>query len=95
MHANHLILNRPRTDGSSPSRETPVTIRPLYNIRCTRGSGTIVIVDAFDYPRAEGYVGKPNVRRTESFWSGRYLEADLISAGLPGRVGLRQPQISC
>jgi len=54
-----------------------------------------VIVDAFDYPRAEGYVGKPNVRRTESFWSGRYLEADLISAGLPGRVGLRQPQISC
>jgi subtilase family serine protease len=47
-----LILFRPEAGTSSPGGETPATIRPVYNLPPTGGSGIIAIVDAFDYPTA-------------------------------------------
>src|SRR5438309_1523990 len=52
-HTNHVILFRPEFVGTSPSGETPASIRPVYNLPSTGGSGIIAIVDAFDYPTAE------------------------------------------
>lgn len=52
-HTNHLILLRPTFTGIAPSGETPQSIRPVYNLPSTGGSGIIAIVDAFDYPTAE------------------------------------------
>jgi len=54
-HTNHLIRlegkpNRP--GGGGPSGETPASIRSVYNLPSTGGSGTIAIVDAFDYSTA-------------------------------------------
>ncbi len=53
-HTNHLILFRgARPQASSPSGETPSSIRSVYNLPSTGGAGVIAIVDAFDYPTAE------------------------------------------
>jgi kumamolisin len=52
-HTNHLILFGPEFVGSAPSGETPASIRGVYNLPSSGGSGTIAIVDAFDYPTAE------------------------------------------
>jgi kumamolisin len=55
-HTNHLIRmdakpNKPGPRG--PSGESPASIRAVYNLPSTGGSGTIAIVDAFDYATAE------------------------------------------
>ncbi len=52
-HTNHLVLFGPEAVGAAPAGETPQSIRPVYNLPSTGGSGTIAIVDAFDYPTAE------------------------------------------
>src|SRR2546427_3284740 len=54
-HTNHLILfdTRPGFVGTSPSGETPASLRGVYNLPSSGGSGVIAIVDAFDYPTAE------------------------------------------
>ncbi len=52
-HTNHVILFRPEFVGTSPSGETPASIRLVYKLPSTGGSGIIAIVDAFDYPTAE------------------------------------------
>src|SRR5450759_982509 len=46
-HTNHLIKFDPQYVGTSPSGETPASIRPVYNLPSTGGVGTIAIVDAF------------------------------------------------
>jgi len=54
-HTNHLILVRPNFVGTSPSRETPSSIRAVYALSSnvdSGGSQTIAIVDAFHYPTA-------------------------------------------
>ncbi len=55
-HTNHLIHVRPEA-GSGPSGETPATIRAVYGLLSSGGSGVIAIVDAFDYPTAEADLG--------------------------------------
>src|SRR6266566_197733 len=52
-HTNHVILVRPQFTGTSPSGETPQSIRPVYNLPSSGGSNIIAIVDAYDYPTAE------------------------------------------
>ncbi|MDD5543713.1 MAG: S53 family peptidase [Acidobacteriia bacterium] len=56
-HTNHLVALRLDKSGqpqtSSPSGETPQSIRPVYNLPSTGGSNVIAIVDAFNYPTAE------------------------------------------
>jgi len=52
-HTNHVILYSPRFVGTSPTGETPQSIRPVYNLPSVGGSRVIAIVDAFDYPTAE------------------------------------------
>lgn len=55
-HTNHLI----RFDGkpgSSPSGETPSSLRAVYKLPASGGSGVIVLVEAFDYPTAEHDLG--------------------------------------
>jgi kumamolisin len=56
-HTNHLIQVRPEAVGTSPSGETPASIRAVYSLPSTGGAGTIAIVDAFDYPTAENDLG--------------------------------------
>src|SRR6266849_2511787 len=52
-HTNHLIKGNPNFTGASPSGETPASIASVYNVSGQlAGAGTIVIVDAFDYPTA-------------------------------------------
>ena len=53
-HTNHLIRVGRDAVGTSPSGETPASIAGAYqlgNLTAT-GGGTIVIVDAYDYPTA-------------------------------------------
>jgi kumamolisin len=52
-HTNHLIKFGPDFGGTSPSGETPASIRVVYNLPSTGGTGTIAIVDAFHYATAE------------------------------------------
>src|SRR6266851_2988910 len=53
-HTNHMIRDERRGGGgSSPSGETPASLRAVYNLPSTGGGGVIAIVDAFDYPTAE------------------------------------------
>ena len=55
-HTNHLIkFDRKASHGGggSPSGETPSSLRSVYNLPSSGGSGVIAIVDAFDYPTAE------------------------------------------
>ncbi len=55
MHTNHLIYigpDRHLGNFASPSGYGPAQIRTAYGIPSTGGSGTIVIVDAFDDPYA-------------------------------------------
>jgi len=52
-HTNHVIQFRPEFVGTSPSGETPASLRSVYNIPSSGGSGIIAIVDAYDYPTAE------------------------------------------
>ncbi len=53
-HTNHLISVRGAgAMGAAPAGETPATIRAVYGLPSTGGSGIIAIVDAFDYPTAE------------------------------------------
>src|SRR5438046_1697545 len=52
-HTNHLILLRPNFTGTSPSGETPASIRAVYKLPSTGGAGAIAIVDAFHYATAE------------------------------------------
>ncbi len=55
-HTNHLIkFDRKAGNGGagSPSGETPASLRSVYNLPSSGGSGVIAIVDAFDYPTAE------------------------------------------
>jgi kumamolisin len=56
-HTNHLILLLPDFTGTSPSGETPASIRAVYKLPSTGGAGTIAIVDAFHYPTAERDLG--------------------------------------
>ncbi len=59
-HTNHIIAVRSEKGAqpqSSPSGETPQSIRPVYNIPSTGGSDVIAIVDAYDYPTAENDLG--------------------------------------
>jgi kumamolisin len=57
-HTNHVISVRPQKPGSPaitvPSGETPASLRAVYNLPSTGGHGVIAIVDAYDYPTAEG-----------------------------------------
>src|SRR5262249_5804634 len=50
---NHLVVYRPEFTGTAPAGETPQSIREVYKLTSTGGSGAIAIVDAFDYPTAE------------------------------------------
>src|SRR5712671_6432700 len=53
-HTNHLIRFEGKPGGGgSPSGETPASLRSVYKLPSTGGSGVIAIVDAFDYPTAE------------------------------------------
>jgi subtilase family serine protease len=52
-HTNHLVVYRPEFTGTAPAGETPQSIRAVYKLPSTGGSGAIAIVDAFDYPTAE------------------------------------------
>ena len=52
-HTNHLIRFDPQFVGTSPSGETPQSLRAVYALPSTGGNGVIAIVDAFDYPTAE------------------------------------------
>jgi len=53
-HTNHLIRFEGRAaGGGAPSGETPASLRSLYNLPSSGGSGVIAIVDAYDYPTAE------------------------------------------
>ena len=53
-HTNHMILFEGKPGGGgSPSGETPSSLRSVYKIGSSGGSGVIAIVDAFDYPTAE------------------------------------------
>ena len=54
-HTNHLIRLQanPTPNASSPSGQTPSSIRSVYKLPSTGGSQTIAIVDAFDYATAE------------------------------------------
>jgi len=52
-HTNHLVLVRPQFTGTAPAGETPQSIRSVYNLPSTGGSGVMAIVDAYDYPTAE------------------------------------------
>jgi kumamolisin len=56
-HTNHLVLVRPTFTGAAPTGETPQSIRPVYGLPSSGGSGVIAIVDAFDYPTAENDLG--------------------------------------
>jgi len=56
-HTNHLIRINPQFTGTAPAGETPASIRAVYNLPSGGGSGTIAIVDAFDYPTAENDLG--------------------------------------
>jgi len=52
-HTNHLIRVGPEATGTAPRGETPASIASVYHLTgLLGGSGTIVIVDAFDYPTA-------------------------------------------
>ena len=51
-HTNHLIFVRPNFTGTSPSGETPQSLRSVYKLPSTGGGGIIAIVDAFHYPTA-------------------------------------------
>jgi kumamolisin len=52
-HTNHLIKFDPQFVGASPAGETPQTIRPVYGLPSSGGSGIVAIVDAFHYATAE------------------------------------------
>src|SRR6267378_3102274 len=53
-HTNHLIRFEGKPGGrGSPSGETPASLRSVYKLPSSGGSGVIAIVDAFDYPTAE------------------------------------------
>jgi kumamolisin len=53
-HTNHLIRFEGKPGGGgTPSGETPASLRSVYKLPSTGGSGVIAIVDAFDYPTAE------------------------------------------
>jgi kumamolisin len=66
-HTNHIIFLPPQLTGTAPKGETPASLACVYQTvsstqGCpiktasaipTGGSGTIAIVDAFDYPTAE------------------------------------------
>src|SRR2546425_11878 len=55
-HTNHLMrmdVKPDRPGGGGPSGETPSSIRGVYALSSSGGSGTIAIVDAYDYPTAE------------------------------------------
>jgi kumamolisin len=53
-HTNHVLYFRNEARGGShPSGETPDSLRSVYNLPSTGGSGIIAIVDAYDYPTAE------------------------------------------
>ena len=53
-HTNHMIRVGREAVGASPSGETPASIAGAYQLGslAATGLGTIVIVDAFDYPTA-------------------------------------------
>ena len=51
-HTNHVILLRAAPQATAPSGMTPVRIYGAY-VFTASGTGTIAIVDAFDYPTAE------------------------------------------
>src|SRR5438105_953485 len=52
-HTHHRIFIPARRGGAtSPAGETPASIRPIYNLPASGGSGTIAIVDAYHYPTA-------------------------------------------
>src|SRR5258707_11917317 len=53
-HTNHLIkFEGKAAAGGAPSGETPASLRSVYNLPSSGGSGVIAIVDAYDYPTAE------------------------------------------
>jgi kumamolisin len=53
-HTNHVLHFRNEArGGSKPSGETPQSLRSVYNLPTTGGTGIIAIVDAYDYPTAE------------------------------------------
>ncbi len=60
-HTNHVVAvisdKGGRPQNTSPTGETPQSLRPVYNIPPTGGSQVIVIVDAYDYPTAEYDLG--------------------------------------
>ena len=55
-HTNHIIAvtsNKGNHPQSTPQGETPQSLRAVYNLPPTGGSGVIAVVDAYDYPTAE------------------------------------------
>jgi kumamolisin len=53
-HTNHLLLFRGEAKAqTAPSGETPQSLRLVYDLPSSGGSGIIAIVDAYDYPTAE------------------------------------------
>ena len=67
-HTNHLILLRPDVTGTSPSGETPSSIRTVYKLPSTGGGGVIAIVDAFHYPTAENDSAASRSHRHFTIW---------------------------
>ncbi len=52
-HTHHVIMVRPNFTGTAPSGETPQSLRAVYNVPASGGSGTIAIVDAYNYGTAQ------------------------------------------
>jgi kumamolisin len=52
-HSNLRVLDVPDSDGAKAAQfNTPATLRALYHLPATGGSGAIAIVDAYDFPTA-------------------------------------------
>src|ERR1700719_1818455 len=63
-HTNHVLMFRTEAKAqTAPSGETPQSLRSVYDLPSSGGSGVIAIVDAYDYPTAENDL---NVFSTES-----------------------------
>jgi kumamolisin len=53
-HTNHVLMFKSgASPQTTPSGETPQSLRNVYNLPSSGGSGVIAIVDAYDYPTAE------------------------------------------
>jgi len=56
-HTNHQIRFEPDRGGTSPSGMSPATLRTVYSLPSSGGSGVIAIVDAYHYATADNDLG--------------------------------------